>query len=71
MLLDFMTDIENVLSLLSFDTYYFFYFSQKTVSLINISGLSDVSSDTSLWSVGFAQSSGCRNRFVSIFLLVL
>ncbi|CAF3582304.1 unnamed protein product [Rotaria sordida] len=36
--------------------------SQKTVSLINISGLSDTSSDTSLWSVGFAQSSGSRNR---------
>ncbi|CAF4367354.1 unnamed protein product [Rotaria sp. Silwood2] len=36
--------------------------SQKTVSLINISGLSDTSSDASLWSVGFAQSSGSRNR---------
>ncbi|CAF0847185.1 unnamed protein product [Adineta steineri] len=36
--------------------------SQKTVSLINISGLSDISSDTSLWTVGFAQSSGSRNR---------
>lgn len=30
--------------------------------MINISGLSDNSSDTSLWSVGFAQSSGSRNR---------
>jgi hypothetical protein len=45
-------------------------FSQKTVSLINISsGLSDISSDTSLWSVGFAQSSGSRNRFVSDILI--
>ena len=31
--------------------------------MINISGLSDASSDISLWSVGFAQSSGSRNRF--------
>lgn len=36
--------------------------SQKTVSLINISGLSEISPDSSLWSVGFAQSSGSRNR---------
>ncbi|CAF3288286.1 unnamed protein product [Rotaria socialis] len=36
--------------------------SQKSVSLINISGLSDASSDISLWSVGFAHSSGSRNR---------
>lgn len=45
------------------------FFSQKTVSLINISGLSDLSSDMSLWSVGFAQSSGSRNRFVFSFHL--
>ena len=43
-------------------------FSKKAVSLINISsGLSDLSSETSLWSVGFAQSSGTRNRSALFF----
>jgi len=37
--------------------------TSKTVSLINItSSLSDFSTESSLWSVGFSQSSGSRNR---------